>query len=552
MIEILSLILSLIFVTLSMLGYGLIINKSNKNHDLFFIILVGYFFLGFSSLILHFFVPITNLISIVFLIIGIFFFIKGIKNLNNFKIIKKLIIFSLICFLLISFSEHPIDANMYHHSYISYLNTEKIIFGVAQVQFRFGHISFLQYVQAIISNDFLHELTISAPNLILYSFFIFFCSDIILKNFKKRILFLITILISSFILIKFYRYREYGNDLIPFILASYLLINIIKNSFYSGTNNSKIINLLPIYSILIFAHKISYLFSALIGLILIKKKEDLFKLFKSKSLLIVFLIFLFSWIAKNIITTSCLAYPLVISCIENTSWYLSGIADPKNASWLTELWAKDFITNENWKNLNLEQYINSFEWVPNWLNNHFIKILEKMLPIFAVCLIISFFVFFQKNKLEKIQNSSNNKNFIILIVLTLIGVIIWFLNAPIFRYGAFYLVSLISLVFIFLYQKKIYTVNINSFKKLKVIFLISIVFFVSKNIERQLNSKNNLFPVTSFEIDKYQKIQNSQLIILKPKNNTIGVCYLSPLICSHEVDKSIKFKKNKNYFFLKR
>jgi len=552
MIEILSLILSLIFVTLSMLGYGLIINKSNKKHDLFFILLVGYFFFGFSSLILHFFIPITNLISMFFLMFGIIFLIKKIKEINNFKIIKKLTIFSIVCLVLLMFAEHPIDSNMYHHSYVSYLKTEKIIFGVAEIQFRFGHISFLQYVQAIISNNFLHELVIAGPNLILLTFFIFFCSDIILKNYRKRILFVITILISSFILIKLSRYREYGNDLIPFILASYLLINVIKSSFYNRADKNKVINLLPTYSVLIFAHKISYLFSALVGLVLIEKKDDIIKIFKSKSLLIIFLIFSSSWIAKNIVTTSCLAYPLVISCIENTSWYLSGIADPKKAAWLTELWAKDFITNENWKKLNLDHYINSFEWVPNWLNNHFIKILEKMLPIFVVCTIILLFFFFQKNKLKEIQNSQNNKKLIMLISLTLVGVIIWFLNAPIFRYGSFYLVSLISILFIFINQKSIYMVKINKFKKLKIIFLISIIFFISKNIERQIRSKSSLFPTTSYKMNNYQKIKNSQLVILKPKNNTIGVCYLSPLICSHEVNKSIKFEKKQNYFFLKR
>ena len=52
-----------------------------------------------------------------------------------------------------------------------------------------------------------------------------------------------------------------------------------------------------------------------------------------------------------------MAYPITLTCIENTSWYLTGVASPENASWLTELWSKDFITKENWKDLNLENYI---------------------------------------------------------------------------------------------------------------------------------------------------------------------------------------------------
>ena len=78
---------------------------------------------------------------------------------------------------------------------------------------------------------------------------------------------------------------------------------------------------------------------------------------------ILFLAFSSFWIAKNIINTSvCISSGFQL--LENTSC-ISSTADPKNASWLTELWAKDFITKDNWKDLNLDAYINSFQWVPN-------------------------------------------------------------------------------------------------------------------------------------------------------------------------------------------
>jgi hypothetical protein len=548
MFEIFLLISSLIFVTLSMLGYGLIINNENKN-DLFFLLLIGYFVFGLSSLLLHFFFPVTSLISTTILIFGLFLFIKKIKYLNHLKIIKKIFIFIVISFLLLSFSEHPIDTNMYHHPYVSYIKSEKIIFGIAEVQFRFGHVSFLQYVQAITSNKFLHELTISAPNIILYSFFLFFCADIILKNYKKRILFILTILISSFVLIKLSRYREFGNDLIPFIAASYLLLHIVKNIFYKKLNKKKIISIFPLYSIFIFAHKISYLFTALIFLVIFEKKDDFFKLFKNKTLIIVFLIFSSAWLTKNIITTSCLAYPLVVSCIENTSWYLTGMANPVKASWLTELWAKDFITKENWKSLDLNQYINSFQWVPNWLNNHFIKILEKTSPIYVIFVIIySYLIVSVRPKKLHGKTYVKNKNFIYLIISILIGLCIWFVKAPIFRYGSFYIVSFISLVFIFFIKNKIYQLKLKDFKKLKLIFTISIIFFIVKNTDRQFKSKNNFFPLTKVNISEYKNLNNNEPRILRPK--TFGVCYFSGYICSHEVRDGTKFKKIKGYYFL--
>ena len=546
MIEVIYFTLSMSFIFLSMLGYGLLIYKDQGKHDLFFIILTGYFSLGFLALLIHFFFPISDILSIIILSLGLLFLVIRMKYLNDLKIFKKIIIFILFCFILIGFSEHPIDTNMYHHPYVSYLNSEKIIFGVAQIQFRFGHVSFLQYVQAVTSNKFIHELTIASPNLILFSFFIFYCSDIILKKYNKKLLFLITILLSSFILIKISRYREFGNDLIPFLVASYLLINIFEQVFYKNLNRLRIIILSPIYATFIFAHKISYLFSALI-FITILEKNDLMKIIKSKYTFVIFLIFSSFWISKNVITTSCLAYPLVMSCLENTSWYLSGMADPKNASWLTELWAKDFITNKNWKNINLTEYMHSFQWVPNWLNNHFIKILEKISPLIIVCILIISFLLTKKKDFHNINQKENKKLFLLLLSV-FVGLTIWFLKAPIFRYGSFYIVSFISIIFIFFIQDIVQKVKINEFKKLKTIFIISVVFFVCKNIDRQIKSNDNFFTQTRINIVEYSEVGNNELRILKPK--TIGLCYYSGFICSHEVNEGIIYNKSYGYFFL--
>lgn len=545
MIEIIYFSISMCAVLLSILGYGSLFNKKFNKSDLFFISLIGYFSYGFLALTIHFFFPIYDIFGLIIIILGLIFFIIRLEAFQNLNIIKRITIYIFFCFLLLGFSEHPIDTNMYHHPYVSYLNSEKIIFGIAQVQFRFGHVSFLQYVQAITGNKFLHELTITSPNLIIYCFFLFYCADIILKYYKKRVLFILTILINSFILIKLSRYREFGNDLIPFILASYLLINIIKQGFYKKYNKVNIINFLPLYSILIFSHKISYLFTSLTFLAIFKK-EDIIKIIKNKFTLIIFFIFSFSWIAKNIITTSCLAYPLVISCIQNTSWYLTGLADPKNASWLTELWSKDFITMENWKSLDLNQYINTFQWVPNWLNNHFIKILEKMSPIFIICLMIGSYIIAKKTNLKKYP-IPNNK-FYLLLMLIFVGLVVWFLKAPVFRYGSFYIVAFFSILFIFLIKNQIYSVNIINFKKLKIIFIISIFFLISKNLIRQIKSENTFFALTKPDISEYYNVGKNDLKILKPR--TLGVCYYSGSICSHEVDKNVNFERSNGYFFL--
>ena len=44
------------------------------------------------------------------------------------------------------------DAGLYHLPYISILNENKIIIGLSNIHFEFGHVSILQYLSAIYNN----------------------------------------------------------------------------------------------------------------------------------------------------------------------------------------------------------------------------------------------------------------------------------------------------------------------------------------------------------------------------------------------------------------
>ena len=148
---------TLIFTTLY--SYGLAISKNiynNKFEDIFFKILIGYTFIGTLTLVVHFFFKINNLISFLIVALGVIFFVLSYFKSHKKEFLTILFLIILLSPLFYGYSDHPIDANMYHHPYISYLKSEKIIFGIANIQFRFGHISFLQYVQSALTNDYLH------------------------------------------------------------------------------------------------------------------------------------------------------------------------------------------------------------------------------------------------------------------------------------------------------------------------------------------------------------------------------------------------------------
>ena len=409
----------------------------------------------------HFFLPINNVVSLTIISIGIISLF-----ITKFNILDKKFLYSVICLILaniilLGYSSHPIDANMYPHPYVSYLNSEKIIYSIANIEFRYGHISLLQYVQSTFVNNFFNPLSISSINIIFYTFFLIYCFDLIFKKNQNSFIFLLKILFSAFLFIKIGRFREFGNDLIPFLAGSYFLINIVKEKlFIEKKFTNSIFLYMPIYSSFMLSHKVTYIFSTLIFFLIINKTK-LIMLFKNKYVVLTFLTFTFLWVLKNYIETSCLVYPIVQTCIKNSGWYLTGMADPQSAMWLSEVWAKGFIDNPNWENLDLDNYIKNFNWFSTWLNNH-------LAPLVLIMIIISaYLLFFRKKNKHKIKEKYLSlKDLIVLLFIISIGLFIWLFNSPLFRYGTFYIVSFIIIIFFIINFKLIKNTDIYRIEKI--------------------------------------------------------------------------------------
>jgi hypothetical protein len=544
-----------IFITyITLYSYGSVLSKKifdQSNIDIFFRILIGYIFIGIISLIIHFFFELNNIFSIIIIIVGliIFFLDKSLISKENFFIPLLIILCS--SFFLFAYSDHPIDTNMYHHPYVSYLKSEKIIFAVANIQFRFGHISFLQYVQAALTNDYLHNISLGIINIIFYISFLIIASNKIFKSKKFDFNFLIIILFSSFLLIKFARYREYGNDLIPLLVSIYFFINIVDIQSKFSLSRDNLINLFLPFVAIMFMHKLSYVVTLLIfSPIFINIKAKSINKIQTSSL-VIFLMLISPWLIKNLITTSCFAYPIVSSCFSNSIIVLYGVATPESASWLTEIWSKGFLDHPNWQNINLKDYASGFNWVPTWASGHFLKILEIVSPLFLVIVIFSLYIFLKKDEYLKRKTVFHfNVTYIYLWFSLVFGLLLWFYKAPVFRFGSFYIISIIIFSYIlllnfFFYPKESFKINF-----FKIIFIICIIFFFSKNILRINNSNNSFFPKT-FNYENLEELSLNnfeELKMLRPIQS--GLCYYTKSICSHEIPKNIKIKKLDNYYVI--
>jgi len=355
-------------------------------------------------------------------------------------------------------------------------------------------------------------------------------------------------LFASFLLIKFARYREYGNDLIPLLVSIYFLIQILEVKKNQLFTNNDLINFSLLFMAFMFAHKISYTFAVLIFLSLFNFKNFKFLSEINIKYLLVFLIIFVPWLIKNYITTSCFAYPVEITCIENNLYTLSGLAEPSKASWLSELWSKAFIDHPNWREIDLNVYMSGLNWLPTLFGSHFIKILEIISPLFFIIFIFTFFLFFKNDKflIKRISKNKSSKYLIIWSAI-LVGLSIWLYKAPIFRYGSFYIISFVIVTYILIlniFFKEKYSAKLKYFK---VIFLISMVFFITKNSLRIYKSETSLFPKTVFyqNTQNFNEVNDDSLQLLKVKTD---VCYYTKQICSHEIPKNIRIIKIGSYF----
>lgn len=547
--------ITLILIFTTLYSYGLFVSNKiykTKNLDIFFKILIGYVFVGSLTVIFHFFFSINSFFSIFLIIFSLIILFFHFSKIDKKDFLTLVFIISLLGYISFGYSDHPIDANMYHHPYVSYLNSEKIIFSIANIQFRFGHISFLQYVQSALTNDYLHKISLASINIIFYICFIFFIFQKIIKTKNLSYNFLINILFASFLLIKFARYREYGNDLIPLLVCIYFLIQILETNKQHPFSNKNLINLSLPFVAFMFAHKISYVFAFLIFLPLYNFSKLKFLKEINIAYLVAFFLIVIPWLIKNYITTSCFAYPVEISCFSNSLYALKGIAEPSNASWLTEIWAKGFIDHPNWKSLDLGIYANGFNWVPTWFGGHFIKILEIVAPLlFIIFLFVIYLLIKKKYYLEKTKVNTNARNYFYFWFAIFLGLSIWFYKAPVFRYGSFYIISFIIMSYILFFSYFYKLKKSTNLKFFKVIFLISLSFFVVKNTKRIYESNLTLFPKNNNlkNIQKISVINDDKLKLYTVKTD---LCYYTKLICSHETTEGITIKKLGNYYLLVR
>ena len=190
--------------------------------------LYGIIFISFIALFVNFFFELSkNINTAIFIFFFIYLFLTQQKFIK--KILINSILVAIICSLLLIFeTTYRPDAGLYHLPYTNILNSEKIIVGLSNIHFRYGHTSIIQYLSAINNNWIFNDKGIVIPLSIIFSYFLLYLIHEIRYG-KNKIIIYFNFIIISFLCLKLNRYSDFGNDTPAHIFYFFLLSLTLKN-----------------------------------------------------------------------------------------------------------------------------------------------------------------------------------------------------------------------------------------------------------------------------------------------------------------------------------
>lgn len=532
--------------------FGFFIKKKTEANNTYFtdLVIYGIITISFIALVINFFAPLSKNINSLLFIPCLLIFIKFREQLNTKKFYSFLLFGSFLSTILL-FASHTYrpDAGLYHLPFVNILNEEKIIFGLTNLHFRYGHTSILQYLSAINLNIFFGINGIVIPSALIAStiiinFLIKFRNAVENNNYDFHFFYILSILI--YIFFKMNRYSEYGNDAPAHFITFYLFSEYLNSN--KKINLKKILNL-SILSVFIVLNKFTLVGVLLLPLILLIKNNLISISILKKFKFYFILLFGILWLFKNIIISGCIIFPIHSTCIEKIKW--TNIISVKKISIENEAFSKNWPSYKNRISTTQQEYIKNFNWVNTWLKKFTNEQREKLFAFILLLLTIYILLIFKSENVKKHHNPKMMTLTSILIFLTTI----WFLKTPDYRYAYSIIVSLVSIPFAYLLSKRKFNSTSN-----KLFFSLIFIFFLAfllKNFNRIIFTEKYLnypFPrYNSHNNDNKKVLLNFKMIngkkIFIQKE---GYCMYSKAPCTpYEINIEI-IKKNGFLFFLKK
>ena len=541
-LQLLIFVVSVVLISLSISGYGRIVNLDIKK-NFFLDTFLGFILLSLIITVLHFFFKINLTISILIFFFGLclFFYKKKLKAIEFTKIdnIYYLIVVLLLIPIFLSQKYHE-DFGYYHLPYAIGFIEEKIIFGFANIEKSYVYNSIWLNLYSIFFLNDKNFNFLTLPSFLLFiNFILFSLHQLILKNEKLISDYFLLISLFYFIL-KFTRISEFGVDLPAAIFSIITIYYFLKFSEEDlATYKREYFFLVVFFSIFSILIKLSTVPIILLPIFLYIKyfKDMKFYIFRYKFSFVYILIITF--FIQQFIYTGCLFFPSNTTCF-SVSWFSE---DNISISNQLELINKSY--SEAKYTLTPSEFLKNFNWFNYWFKRNFNEILEHLLTMTLPVLI---FIFFQKKKINSKLIFNDKLGLYLFLIL---GLLFWLNFSPVYRFAIYLFLTLIYVLLISslisrYFSKKIFT----------IFFMVFILFSFSKNIVRLTKVESIFFGILKIENQYILNNTNTGQIrkIFQPdiKKNSINgwqgrLCWNIPFICSYN---NLEVTKNYGYLII--
>ena len=542
LLQLLIFVVCIVFLSLSISGYGRIVNLDIKK-NFFLDIFLGFILISLIVTVIHFFFKINLIISILIFVLGLYFFFYK-KKLNAIEFTKigninYLIIVLLLIPIFLSQKYHE-DFGYYHLPYAIGFIEEKIIFGFANIDKSYVYNSIWLNLYSIFFLNDKNFNFLTLPSFLLFlNFILFSLHQLTLKNDKLISDYFLLISLFYFIL-KFTRISEFGVDLPAAIFSILAIYYFLKFSEVNlATYKREYFFLVVFFSIFSILIKLSTVPIILLPIFLYIKyfKDMKFYIFKYKFTFVYILIITF--FIQQFIYTGCLFFPSNTTCF-SVSWFSE---DNISISNQLELINKSY--SEAKDTLTPNEFLKNFNWFNYWFKRNFNEILEHLLTMTLPVLI---FIFFQK---KKINNKFIFNDKLGLYLFLILGLIFWLNFSPVYRFAIYLFLTLIYVLLIGSLISRYFS------KKIFIFFVMIFIFFsFSKNIVRLTKVENIFLGILNIENQYILNNTNTDQIrkIFRPdikKNSANGwqgrLCWNIPFICSYN---SLEVRKKYGYLII--
>lgn len=522
-----SYIFKIFFINLGQYRTNFIINSD---------FIYGIFFLSLLVGVLHLFLPVKYISPVIF-VIGIFFFI--------FVLIKKKIkinflrYLSILFFLLfISFNNQLVyDSQLYHLQVIRMYTDYKVIFGISNLEERYGMSSTWHLLLSIFNYRIFNVQLVNFFNCIIYSFIVndFFSES--LKKISKSTFFLA---VSVFIVFLYSLVHPFGNGTIlnnfgspevDIIIAFFYIYSFYLFLRFFESNSNDILQKLLLISFLSFTIKISGAILICLPLIIFLIKK---KFFINVKTLLYILILLAQSFFHHFISSGCYIFPLSQTCTQ-TAWSMQ-IKDVINYKKIITSFSRDTPLREKFGDFSYT--IDSFDWLLPWFKTYFLT--TEFLYLSSVYVVFIFFFILLKYFSKKIFYDRISIYISLFIALSLI---IWF-QAPEIRFGYGPIITLCS------WLTLVVSTNFKNFYKnfyfFKHCFFLTLLLITLKNFKNY----EYLFFYSKAGIEKknYKLLYSlNNIDIYKPLAGNF--CLDLDFFCVYKENKNFKILNYKNYLF---